>query len=51
MNSAVSGNCWQTTMLTLLKEAEVRHVAYVPDAGHANTIEMAHADPPFDLSF
>ena len=32
-------------MLTLLKEAEVRHVAYVPDAGHANTIEMAHADP------
>jgi sulfopyruvate decarboxylase alpha subunit len=28
-----------------LKTAKVRHVAYVPDAGHAKLIERAHADP------
>jgi sulfopyruvate decarboxylase alpha subunit len=36
---------WQDTILPLLKSANIRHIAYVPDAGHAKAIEAAKADP------
>lgn len=36
---------WQQRVLPILKRHEVRHVVYVPDAGHAAAIEAAEADP------
>ena len=36
---------WQEMIFPLLKSAGVKHVAYVPDAGHARAIEAANADP------
>jgi sulfopyruvate decarboxylase alpha subunit len=38
------GAAWPEPIYSCLKAAKVRHVAYVPDAGHARLIEMAHAD-------
>jgi sulfopyruvate decarboxylase alpha subunit len=36
---------WQDGVFAALKRARVRQVGYVPDAGHARLIELAHADP------
>ena len=36
---------WRSDVFGVLKRHDVRHVAYVPDAGHAAAIEMAIADP------
>jgi sulfopyruvate decarboxylase TPP-binding subunit len=36
---------WQAQVYTALKNAHVRQIGYVPDAGHAHLIEAAHADP------
>jgi sulfopyruvate decarboxylase alpha subunit len=36
---------WQRELYRTLKEAGVRHVVYVPDAGHARAIEEAERDP------
>lgn len=36
---------WQDEIYDILTAAKVKHVAYVPDAGHARTIERAVADP------
>jgi len=36
---------WQERIYTLLREADVRQVAYVPDAGHAHVIRRVEADP------
>lgn len=36
---------WQDAIYTALKRADVRQVAYVPDAGHSHLIERAVADP------
>lgn len=36
---------WEESVFRVLKRAEVRQVAYVPDAGHAHTIRQAAADP------
>ncbi len=36
---------WRRCVFDVLKEAGVRHVAYVPDAGHATAIRLAEADP------
>src|SRR5271165_4099905 len=36
---------WQDGVFAALKGARVRQVGYVPDAGHARLIELAHADP------
>jgi len=38
-------NPWQDAIFFLLKQAKIRHVAYVPDAGHARVIERAIQDP------
>lgn len=36
---------WQEQIYQQLRQAQVRQVAYVPDAGHAHVIRRAHADP------
>ncbi|MHB1045429.1 MAG: phosphonopyruvate decarboxylase [Thermoanaerobaculia bacterium] len=36
---------WQKELFGLLKEARVRQVAWVPDAGHAHVIDRVLADP------
>lgn len=36
---------WQDQVYDRLKQAGVRQVCYVPDAGHSRLIERAHADP------
>ena len=36
---------WQEAIFWLLKEAGVRQVAWVPDAGHSHVIERVLADP------
>jgi sulfopyruvate decarboxylase TPP-binding subunit len=35
---------WPDTVFSALLEADIRTVAYVPDAGHARVIEQAHAE-------
>src|SRR5579864_7977155 len=35
---------WQDAVFAALKRAQVKQVGYVPDAGHARLIELAHAD-------
>lgn len=35
---------WQGAVFDVLKRHDVRHVVYVPDAGHATAIRMAVAD-------
>jgi sulfopyruvate decarboxylase alpha subunit len=36
---------WQESVFRVLKKSGVRQVAYVPDAGHAHTIQQAKDDP------
>ena len=36
---------WSAEIYNRLKAARVRQVAYVPDAGHAQLIELFQADP------
>ena len=36
---------WPLEIYRLLKAAQVRHMSYVPDAGHARLIELFAADP------
>lgn len=36
---------WQQDVYRSLKEAGVRQIAYVPDAGHSHAINAAEADP------
>jgi sulfopyruvate decarboxylase alpha subunit len=38
------GAAWQEDVFRVLKQHDVRHVVYVPDAGHAATIRLAQAD-------
>jgi sulfopyruvate decarboxylase alpha subunit len=35
---------WREAVYRVLKDSGVKHVAYVPDAGHATAIRMAEAD-------
>jgi sulfopyruvate decarboxylase alpha subunit len=35
---------WQTRVYHVLKQHDVKHVVYVPDAGHATAIRLAEAD-------
>src|SRR5215213_4458527 len=35
---------WQEDIFAILKQGQVRQVAYVPDAGHAHLIRRVHAD-------
>lgn len=36
---------WRRDVFDVLKAAGVKHIAYVPDAGHAVAIRLAEADP------
>ena len=36
---------WPAAIHTALQAAQVRQVAYVPDAGHGELLRLAHADP------
>lgn len=36
---------WQEAIFKVLKEGNVRQIAYVPDAGHSHVIRCAIADP------
>src|SRR5580765_8133703 len=36
---------WRDQTFAALKQAEIRQVAYVPDAGHSRLIELCRADP------
>jgi sulfopyruvate decarboxylase alpha subunit len=36
---------WQDDVFAVLRRARIRQVGYVPDAGHARLIDLAHADP------
>lgn len=36
---------WQEEIFALLKQHDVRQLAYVPDAGHSHVIRAAQADP------
>ena len=36
---------WRDAIFAALKEADIRQVGYVPDAGHSRLIELCHADP------
>jgi sulfopyruvate decarboxylase alpha subunit len=36
---------WRHEVFDILKQAGVRHIAYVPDAGHSVAIQRAEADP------
>jgi sulfopyruvate decarboxylase alpha subunit len=42
-DAAVAG--WQAAVFRILKEGDVRQIAYVPDAGHSHLIRCAIADP------
>ena len=45
---ATAGVSWQEQVFAALKEARVRQIAYVPDAGHAHLIRAAIADPEIE---
>ena len=42
--TAECSTSWQEQIYPILKAADIKHVAYVPDAGHATSIELACAD-------
>lgn len=42
---AKAPTAWQQDVFDVLKAAGVKHVAYVPDAGHSVAIRKAEADP------
>lgn len=41
---AVTVPQWQHEILPILKQFDVKHIVYVPDAGHATAIRSAEAD-------
>ncbi len=41
----MTASSWQAQVYAALKQARIRQIGYVPDAGHAHLIEAAHADP------
>jgi sulfopyruvate decarboxylase alpha subunit len=42
-SDALDAMGWPARIFQKLQEAEIRHVVYVPDAGHARLIELCHA--------
>jgi sulfopyruvate decarboxylase alpha subunit len=45
MDIAETTASWREEVFTVLKAAGVKHIAYVPDAGHSTAIRRAEADP------
>ena len=46
--SASAPPAWQETIYGAIKRANVRQVAYVPDAGHSHVIQRVIADPEIE---
>jgi len=44
-SSAPNPPAWQEAIFRILKDGDVRQIAYVPDAGHSHLIRSAIADP------
>jgi sulfopyruvate decarboxylase alpha subunit len=44
MDGAESAQAWPSEVYRVLKAAEVKQMAYVPDAGHTTLINLFHAD-------
>lgn len=42
---AIHATAWPEAIHRVLVESHIRHVAYVPDAGHARLIELCRGDP------
>ncbi|TCZ57281.1 thiamine pyrophosphate-binding protein [Roseicella aquatilis] len=42
---AAPAQAWRQDVFDVLKAAGVKHVVYVPDAGHSTAIRLAEADP------
>jgi sulfopyruvate decarboxylase alpha subunit len=40
-----AGQGWADQIFAKLREADIRQMTYVPDAGHKRLIELCHADP------
>lgn len=47
-SSSYDPPAWQRNIFRVLKEGNVRQVAYVPDAGHSHLIRSAIADPEIE---
>ncbi|MFT4165072.1 MAG: thiamine pyrophosphate-binding protein [Microlunatus sp.] len=45
MTSTTTPRAWQEAVFDILKQGDVKQVAYVPDAGHSYLIRAAQADP------
>jgi sulfopyruvate decarboxylase alpha subunit len=45
VTAAAADSAWPDAVFEILQEFGVRQVAYVPDAGHAQLIARAHAEP------
>jgi len=45
MPTMTSDFAWPKEIYRVLKKASIRQASYVPDAGHAQLIELLHADP------
>ena len=45
MSTDTAAPAWQQAVFKALKEAQIRQIAYVPDAGHAYAIQQAKDDP------
>ena len=45
MNETNDEATWQHDVMRVLKQHDVKHIAYVPDAGHSVAIRAAEADP------
>ena len=48
MQSVTNQTEWQYEVFPALKRAGIKHLAYVPDAGHAVAIRQAHDDDDID---
>lgn len=44
MKDDVKPTTWSSAVFRVLKDARIRQVAYVPDAGHSELIRACHAD-------
>lgn len=44
-DSQQSTDDWRDRIFPMLKSLDIKHVAYVPDAGHSSAIAAAEADP------
>jgi sulfopyruvate decarboxylase alpha subunit len=47
-DATATAPAWQEAIFKVLKEGNVRQIAYVPDAGHSHLIRRAIADPDID---